>query len=162
MGIQSVEKEFFDRLAEVEKAPKRSKTSSSAYKGTVELVLRPKSKCLAAQGFSVNIKSVLSYYPLHHNSTTPIVDTSILTVWGFIDTLNAHKENLVGITINTAASDAGRILRLFGPFPAGSPRCGRGWSCARRWSGPWRRSGKHGCLDPGSGGCRSTAPLGRG
>ena len=43
---------FFDRLAEFKKAAKTSKMSSSAYIGTVELILRSKSKSLAVQGFA--------------------------------------------------------------------------------------------------------------
>ena len=43
---------FFDRLTEFKKAAKTSKMSSSAYVCTVEIILRSKSKSLAAQGFA--------------------------------------------------------------------------------------------------------------
>ncbi len=42
---------FFDRLTEVEGAPKASKTNLSAYEGTVRFVLRSKSKYLGKQAF---------------------------------------------------------------------------------------------------------------
>ncbi len=51
LSLGTVEKVFFDSLTEGEKTPKRSKTRPSAYTGTVGLVLRTKSKCLATQAF---------------------------------------------------------------------------------------------------------------
>ena len=47
---------FFDRLTEFKKAAKTSKMSSSAYVGTVEIILRSKSKSLAVQGFEGFLK----------------------------------------------------------------------------------------------------------
>ncbi len=50
LRLQSVEKVFFGRLAEVEKAPKRSKTSSSAYRryGRARFAHEVKMSCKAA------------------------------------------------------------------------------------------------------------------
>ncbi len=48
---QSVEKEFFGRLAEVEGAPKRSKTNPSAYRWYVRVRFAIEVKILAEQGF---------------------------------------------------------------------------------------------------------------
>ncbi len=87
-GPQSVEKEFFDRLAEVEKGPKTRKTKLSAYIGTVGFVFRSKSKCLASQGLSALFFLKLMFCSkLKNNGKPQTVTKFILTVRGFIDTL---------------------------------------------------------------------------
>ncbi len=68
---QSVEKEFFDRLAEVEKVTKTRKTKPSAYIGTVGFVFRSKSKCLALQGFSALYFLKLMFYQKRKTIESP-------------------------------------------------------------------------------------------
>ncbi len=88
---ESVEKIFFDRLAEVEKGPKTRKTKLSAYIGTVGFVFRSKSKCLALRGISALYLLKLIFHPILKIAKKPqTVQNFILTVRGFIDTLTLH------------------------------------------------------------------------
>ena len=75
----SLSKSIFDRLAEVEEAPKRSKPNSSAYVryGRVRFALEVKMSCEA---------STMIFTSYIENP--PFNEYFILTVWGFFDALN--------------------------------------------------------------------------
>ena len=78
---------FLDRLTKFKNGAKTSKMSSSAYLGTVEIILRSKSKSLAPQGFSSRLEQGSLGFPeakKHESGKSPKI--FFLTVCHFFDT----------------------------------------------------------------------------
>ena len=110
---------FFDRLAEVKGAAKTSKPHSSAYIGTVEGGLRSKSKCLAQQGLFTNSEVFAFLLPFRRRKAKqPTIQTYILTVGGFFDTLQPPMARPWGGSIFPSPAPLPDKFRFSGQMPS--------------------------------------------